>query len=131
MNAELENKLYEKYPTLFADKDRSPRESCMAFGLECGDGWYAILEELCARIANREQNLKLNKREYTPVKFDQIKEKFGGLRVYYSGGDDYIAGAVALAEDMSYRTCERCGHPGEPSKTGWIMTLCAACQEKR
>jgi hypothetical protein len=61
-------------------------------------------------------------------KFDQIKEKFGGLRAYYSGGNDYIRGLVTMAETMSYKTCEMCGNKGKPNKSGWITTLCQECR---
>lgn len=58
------------------------------------------------------------------VVVDQVKEKFGGLRFYYSGGDEYISGLVSMAESMSYATCEECGNPGKPNIGGWIRTLC-------
>lgn len=54
----------------------------------------------------------------------QVKEKFGGLRFYYYGGDDYISGLVDMAESMSYIICEECGDKGFPNKNGWIRTLC-------
>lgn len=54
----------------------------------------------------------------------QVKEKFGTLRFYYDGGDDYIDGAVAMAEMMSSVTCEVCGKPGKSNDTGWIRTVC-------
>jgi len=54
----------------------------------------------------------------------QVKEKFGGLRFYYTGGDDYINGVVAMAELMSERTCEECGDPGQLYIKGWHKTLC-------
>ena len=54
----------------------------------------------------------------------QVKEKFGGLRFYYRGGDDFIDGVVRMAESMSYRTCEVCGKPGKPTSGGWIRTVC-------
>jgi hypothetical protein len=55
---------------------------------------------------------------------DQVKEKFGTLRFYYTGGDDYISGMVRMAESMSGVTCEECGAPGEQNDGGWIRTLC-------
>jgi len=62
---------------------------------------------------------------------DQIKEKFGGLRFYYSGGDDTIDGMVHLAESMSYGTCESCGSTNNVGRTqGWIYTVCGDCREK-
>jgi hypothetical protein len=55
----------------------------------------------------------------------QIKEKFGTLRLYHDGGDDYCRGVVAMAEIMSGGTCEMCGAPGTIGGKGWIRTLCA------
>lgn len=146
MDQELENKLYENYPELFSNKDKSIMESCMAWGIETGNGWYEILSSLCWMIKQYEDNKRSQKQwrekqnqeikdsmgisiegetsEYFPVKFDQVKEKFGGLRVYFSGGDDYVWGLVGMAEAISYKTCEVCGNKGEPNKGGWIQTLC-------
>jgi len=58
------------------------------------------------------------------VTLDQVKEKFGTLRFYYSGGDDYIRGLVSMAESMSGVTCEECGKPGTSTGGGWIKTVC-------
>ena len=118
--------LYEKYPALFANKDKTPMQSCMAFGIECNIGWYDIISSVCYRITQHEKN---KKSDYYPVTFDQIKEKWGGIRIYHSGGDNYIQGVIAMAEEMSYKICERCGCPGSPNKQGWIMTLCDNCRE--
>ncbi len=54
----------------------------------------------------------------------QIKEKFGTLRFYYWGGDDYCRGIESMAESMSAVTCEVCGSPGKLRKGGWVQTLC-------
>jgi hypothetical protein len=58
------------------------------------------------------------------VTLDQVKEKFGTLRFYYTGGDDYIRGMVTMAESMSGVTCEECGKPGTQTGGGWIKTVC-------
>ena len=65
------------------------------------------------------------------VKLDQVKEKFGTLRFYYTGGDDYVRGLVSMAESMSAITCETCGNPGEQTRGGWIKTICQSCEDKR
>ena len=137
MNDELQNKLYEKYPQLFVNKDKTPMQSPMCFGIETGEGWYEILSSLCWMIKQYEDsiiwqtewNQKTNpeyKSDYFPVKFDQIKEKYGGLRVYFSGGDQYIEGLVSMAEAVSYKVCDVCGNKGEANKQGWISTRCEA-----
>lgn len=144
MNSELQNKLYEKYPNLFSNKTKSPMESCMSWGIECNNGWYELLSSMCWRISQHEQNIEDHKKyleqnkpedlknlsEYFPVKFDQVKEKYGGLRVYFSGGDDYIEGVIRMAEEYSYKVCEVCGNAGKPNKGGWITTLCEICRDK-
>ena len=58
------------------------------------------------------------------VTLDQVKEKFGTLRFYYTGGDDYISGLVSMAESMSDITCETCGKPGTSTGGSWIKTAC-------
>ena len=65
------------------------------------------------------------------VTLDQVKEKFGTLRFYYSGGDDYISGLVSMAESMTAVTCESCGNIGESRGGGWIHTYCETCEEAR
>lgn len=57
----------------------------------------------------------------------QVKEKFGTLRFYYTGGNDYIRGLEAMAESMTSVTCEDCGHPGKSRSTKekrWVRVLC-------
>lgn len=142
MDTHLETELYEKYPYLFSNKDLGPRQSCMAFGIECGNGWYEILSSVCFIITQHEKNIEARNKYfykedresevviYQQVKFDQIKEKFGGLRIYYSGGDDYISGVIKMADEMSYNICEVCGNKGKPNKDGWIKPLCENCKGK-
>lgn len=145
MDAELQQKLYDEYPQLFSNKDKGIQSSCMSWGCECGNGWYEILASLCWMISQHERNKEDNKKylekndpdrlsslpEYFPVKFDQVKEKYGGLRLYFSGGDEYVEGLVSMAEAMSYKICEVCGNKGEPNKSGWISTLCESCRNNQ
>jgi hypothetical protein len=58
------------------------------------------------------------------IEIQQIKEKFGGLRFYYDGGDERIYGMETMAESWAIRTCETCGNVGEQRGGGWIRTLC-------
>jgi hypothetical protein len=58
------------------------------------------------------------------VTVDQVKEKFGTLRFYYTGGDEYISGITSMAEAMSGVTCEVCGNVGELNGGGWLRTRC-------
>lgn len=107
MNPELEKQLYDKYPKIFRDAGKSPQESCMAFGLEVGDGWYSIIDTLCEALTyTYTTSVKIDEGDAKllgiegykwndglvtyhfnvkppQVIAEQIKEKFGSLRFYY------------------------------------------------
>ncbi|MGI9358823.1 MAG: hypothetical protein ACR2ON_05425 [Paracoccaceae bacterium] len=135
MKKELQEKLFSEYPEIFAQKDLDKTQTAMCWGIACGDGWYTLLDTLCANIQDRITNVNRNKSEEDKLVCQavQVKEKFGGLCFYIYGGDDYIDGLVSLAESMSYRTCSECGDPSEENKTnrGWIYTMCANCKEDK
>ena len=52
MNKELQDRLYEKYPKIFGQKDLPMTETAMCWGISCGDGWYNIIDNLCAHLQN-------------------------------------------------------------------------------
>jgi hypothetical protein len=65
------------------------------------------------------------------IKISQIKEKFGGLRFYYYGGDKYIDGLTSFAESLSYKICEQCGTTINVGSTqGWMCVVCEDCYKK-
>ncbi len=96
----------------------------MAFGCECGNGWYNILDELFDALS-----------KYDDIILAQVKEKFGGLRVYLDGVPKDAVGEVYKlidnAEVKSYTVCEACGKNGTLYDDGWMITLCSECNEKR
>jgi hypothetical protein len=60
----------------------------------------------------------------------QVKEKFGGLRFYINGGDDYCRDIISFAESLSYSICEVCGRTDElvaTTQKGWNRTTCPCC----
>lgn len=127
MSPELEAQLVKEFPVLFADYGKSPRETCMAWGCEHSDGWFLIIRGLCRSINDHLKHLKVP----LDFKFSQIKEKFGTLRVYTDGGDDYIRGVVRMAEEMSAVTCEVTGASGKMCRKGhWYRTLSREQAEK-
>lgn len=149
MSPELDQHIREKYPKIFSQRCE----------MSVGDGWYDIIDMLCANIQNyidnvadrRKWAIKWNDEVNDPnydwsdkasfikreervvpelieqVVVTQIKEKFGTLRFYYDGGDEYIRGLEAMAESMTARTCEDCGCPGVALSTKqkrWVRVLC-------
>jgi hypothetical protein len=140
MRQELDEKLCKDYPKIFANRNGDMTTTAMCWGFEHGDGWFNIINALCANMQHhidwkngqRERLLKDNpynqkiRDEVPQVVVDQVKEKFGTLRFYYHGGDDAIDGMVRMAESMSAFTCEKCGAPGKMRGRGWLYTACDA-----
>ena len=124
MRKELQDKIFEKYPKLYRQKDLDMKQTAMCWGISCGDGWYNIIDNLSSTIQNRVD--WLNGEGYHDYRNDlpedhvkitieavQVKEKYGGLRFYINQSDSYIDGAISFAEHLSYKTCETCG-PSPP-----------------
>jgi hypothetical protein len=131
MKKELDEQLCQKYPLIFANRHRPMNETAMCWGFDCGDGWFNILDQLCLNIQYYIEWKNKKETVVEQVVADQVKEKFGTLRFYYSGGDEHIAGMVAMAESMSGVTCEDCGKPGRSRGVGWITTVCDEHAEER
>lgn len=122
-------RMEETYPKMFAESYG---------GFAVSQGWWPIIEKLCANIqshtdwknSTRERLLNDNQynqtipEEVQQVVVNQIKEKFGGLRFYYSGGDEQVSGMVSMAESWAGVACEECGAIGKRRSGGWIRTLC-------
>ena len=131
MNEELEpyevfaKHMEEKYPKMFAQPYG---------GFAVGAGWYPILEALCSNIQHYLDWINKNHEKHPvvpQVTIAQIKEKFGGLRFYYDGGDDKIQGMVRMAEAWADAVCEDCGAPATKKTTGWIRNVCDKHFEER
>ena len=124
MSPDKEKQLFEIYPKIFSSLKYT----------ECGDGWYDIIDRLCSVIQNEANNAgyKLSEEEKEIIQplASQVKEKFGGLRFYISGGTERMHGAIHMAEAMSFKLCEDCGAPGYKRPGGLGSTLCDSCQKK-
>jgi hypothetical protein len=122
-----------------------------------GPGWRTILECLDGIMVNTIENAVANatkaREEYrkegnsadAAIVVGQIKEKFGGLRVYLDSmtgicesSQNEVYGAIRQAEAMSYRMCEKCGSMDgvetrvkKGAKFGWSLTMCAEHHKER
>lgn len=125
MSDNFQEEMIEKYPHVFARKAHNLQPFSM-FGIECGKGWYPILNQLFACINNHLRWVNRNKSEEAKLVFTltQVKEKYGTLRFYYDGGDAVIDGMERMAEAMSAVTCETCGNPGKMRGNTWFYTAC-------
>ena len=124
---------FEKYDA-FAKlmEERFPKMFTEPYGgFAVGEGWWPILTNLCANIQHHLNWKNKTSEVVAQVTVNQIKEKFGGLRFYYSGGDDEISGMVSMAEAWAGNSCEECGAPGTSRSGGWIKTLCDTHEAER
>lgn len=131
MKQELDEYLCKVFPKIFAERNLPMQETCMCWGFSCGDGWFNIINQLCQNIQHHIDWKNKEKEVVAQVVVSQVKEKYGTLRFYYSGGDDTIDGMVSMAESMSGVTCEECGNIGESNNSGWIKVLCETHREER
>lgn len=121
MDHDLDGLLCSRYPSIFRDRHAPASRTAMCWGCCCGNGWYALIDTLCDEIQRR-----VDTHGVKDVVALQVKEKLGGLRFYVSGGDEYTAGVIWLADHLSTMICEDCGAPGVQTGRGWIKTRCAA-----
>ena len=99
MREELDSLLCQKYPKMFVNRNKSMQETCMYWGFECSDGWFDLIDELCSSIQSYiDNNSRAPDRIIPQVTVDQVKEKFGTLRFYTTGGDRLIDGMIWFAE---------------------------------
>jgi len=102
----------------FVDAEGYSRSICYE------DGWKHLVEPLLVEL------------EQLGGKVLQVKEKFGGLRFYYSLEETNpvaleFAQKVDKAEAQSFEMCEMCGQPGERRSGGWIKMLCDQHHQER
>ena len=71
MKEELDKKLCEKYPKIFKNRNGSMQETCMCWGFSHDDGWYDIIDSLCASIQNHINNKRYQFREMSQEDFDE------------------------------------------------------------
>jgi hypothetical protein len=119
--------LLNKHPKLFG---KSNDRTCYhLFGIETGPGWYGLIDDMCTEL----EALNLN----FPIVFNQIKEKYGSLRIYIESGTDEVYAIIDKYEAKSEYVCEQCGDD-KTSKIrstgsdghGWLYCACDSCYEK-
>lgn len=146
MQAQLQAELVRRYPKFFRPpgkrlidpdvicghedrllNDRAPFDER---GIECGDGWFDLIDRLSCACENEIKTLTTQglPMERWPC-IAQIKEKLGGLRFYVRGSlsDDLLERILQVENVESLRVCERCGEPGNLRDGPWLHTYCDNC----
>jgi len=81
-----------------------------------GDGWADIVDKALSICLVLDPDMRIA----------QIKQKFGGLRIYLDINQNFeaIQDTIQLAEWLAYRTCEVCGASGTNYHHGIVCTRC-------
>jgi len=119
MEIQREQELFRRYPRIFSERALAATETAMNRGVEAGNGWFDLLDGLCATLQQ-----DVDERDTPQVVASQVKEKLGSLRFRVRSADDRQMGMIALAEALSTRVCEECGRPGTMAHEGWKGTRC-------
>ena len=89
-------------------------------GFECGDGWLMVIGELGLAATL----------QFPEARATQVKEKFGGLRVYHTEVNADLESLIYRAEQKAANTCEHCGaSPAKLRGKSWVRTLCDGCDK--
>lgn len=128
MNETLTQALYDEFPGLYAGRAKPRTDSSMCWGIQCGDGWFALLRELSFQLneyANAHADYRLEAIE--------VKGKAGDLRYELAIVTDWTTTCIAAARSRARETCELTGKPGalcRPARMphhGWeYRVLCDA-----
>ena len=72
MKKQLDEALCAKYPLVFKDRHADMRTTAMCWGLDCGDGWYNIIDVLCGLLTSDYRHAETD--------YKSIKDKLGKPR---------------------------------------------------
>lgn len=155
MRDDLEKQLCEIDPVFMQEYikcqkgEASEMTTCMYWGVSTGDGWFNVIRMLFEEISQLNQVAASNNYQ---IVAKQIKEKFGGLRVYFSvdpidpklpvipSVKDYlyriVNNCIRAAEDRAFHTCEFCGKEEDYKESlittnGYISRICAKCYDEK
>ena len=96
---------------------------------EFPSGWWEAFGEMM--FEELEAAIKAEKLEDEFV-FEQIKEKFGELRIYFSPSNEKIHNIINAYAMLSNNICIECGQPDVSMlNMAWIHPLCKSCYEKQ
>ena len=94
---------------------------------ECGKGWWPLIEKVAAAIDSFNAD-----HPETPIEVSQIKQKFGGLRIYHHNAPGDLRLLIDDAVAASWHTCEKCGSTigVTTNHEGYRLTLCPDCRKE-
>lgn len=146
MKNELQAELQKRYPNFYREPMQGSAQADKAFGfgafhlnggmpfddrgVECGDGWFDLIDRLSCACESEIQTLVAQglPKDVWP-RIAQIKEKFGGLRFYVRGPmSGSLRAQIQQAQtETSFHICECCGASGKLRTDRRLYTRCDSC----
>lgn len=154
-----QSELFSRYPLFFraVAAGDAPPSNIGNFGIQCGSGWYPLIEDAAAQIEHElrhmwssqvahweniaaiERALLMEQADSVypllPVCTD-IRQVNGALVIVVVPGivcdcDSaqwlHLIDIVKKIKEQSYSVCESCGSPGKMRKTYWHHVYCDSC----
>lgn len=123
-----DEELLERYPFLKVDSEYNDTEDNAEYlysepGYYIPRGWRNLFLKCCEEL--REALVKINKLQ--EFKINQLKEKYGSMRIYTNISDPMIDNIINRYEIISQFTCCECGKIATVETTGWICPYCDDC----
>ena len=137
-NVDFDNFMCQKFSELFQNRNKSIETTCMAWGFEIPQVWQYLIFELCEKLDIIRKYCNIN------IIVDQVKEKFGILRFYYTIEytyknlklkedhiiiDNIICNLISTAEEQSAYICNNCGSMLLNKKTKGFYNYCVDCSK--
>ncbi len=113
---------------------KESQEPIAWYGIECGCGWYQIIRDVIDMIDSYCREHKI----IDGVRVVQIKEKFGGLRIYINYDERINMKDCTAIESIiddgvirASKVCEVCGRLAKLRRGGYLQVLCWLCNFKK
>ena len=110
MNPDRELDLARRHPAYDA-------EALIDGGCAHGNGWFNIIDRMFSAVEVAQPE---------GVRWIQIKEKYGKLRIYADGCNPDTVAILLAAEAESVTVCDVCGAPGVQRSERRVATRCEA-----
>lgn len=133
----------EQYPYLI-DRDGAipyPDSPDETMETQVMTGWRPLFQQMCDKINAILDNYGVPRDCFH---FDQVKEKFGALRIYWhveypdsmpgpecDAPQDELCDVIDAAEFQSSGICCFCGKIAKWHSTGWVLPYCDDCAQQK
>jgi len=129
MDSQQTEQLYERFPELYRERTAPLKSSGMAWGFQCGNGWYKIIYEMSQKISKLSVG-----GEFGPAITHVSKHEDGTLYVEARNLTPPIQDVITTAREASRLTCEECGYSPaflrKGNATSAAHIVCGRCAKK-